>query len=165
LPEPPKDQEDNPNWERNCGAWKRRFIFVQVTETLDVNPIAVNWHHASAVDAVRDCLVGMNDAIPANIKEKLNVYMSHLMLTMEDDWDNRANAALGALAPEMEEIFKEKDCNEVLMQAAKRKVWPEEKPKKAAKKAKTETVDEESWLAMEYCPTTCYMVHKHKYKL
>lgn len=44
-------QKYSGDWELNCAAWKRRFISVKMTETLDIDPLTIKWDHTSTSNA------------------------------------------------------------------------------------------------------------------
>jgi hypothetical protein len=160
LEDKPKKEEDSNNWEKNCGAWKRRFVHIKMSDVLDLDPVVVNWSHGSAVDAVQGMYVNFVEALPDSLKEKLKMYTDHIMMDMEDDWDKEINAVLVRI----EEVLKvfNKDVIDVMREAMKREQWDVEKP---AKKQKMTAEEEWDYMTMDYCPNECYQIHKHKHKV
>ena len=67
------------NWEMNCAAWKRRFIAINMTETLDVNPLNIKWDHKSTADAA---LVILKELISKfkdpNLQAAITMYKEHI---------------------------------------------------------------------------------------
>jgi hypothetical protein len=104
---------------------------------LDLDPVVVNWSHGSAIDAVKRMYVNFEDALPDSLKKKLKKYTDHIMMNMEDDWNNGMNTVL----VRVEEVLKEfdKDAIDVMREAVKKEHWDVGKP---AKKRKM-TVEEE----------------------
>ena len=80
---PPPDVK---NWEIQCAAWRRRFVSVHFTSAVDLDPVIVNWHHASAKDAAVAVYMAAEDECPDNIREKLRPYTEHISRTLEEDW-------------------------------------------------------------------------------
>jgi hypothetical protein len=78
---------DVTNWTVQCKAWKRRFITVHMTEPLDIDPVPVNWHHASAREAAIACFMASVDQVPPLAKTPLSVYKEHIVNQLAEDWD------------------------------------------------------------------------------
>jgi|688.fasta_scaffold106791_1 hypothetical protein len=135
---PKKEEDNNNNWEKNCGAWKRRFVHINMSDVLDLDPLVVNWSHGSATDAVMGMYVNFVEALPDSLKEKLKKYTDHIMMDMEDDWDNKMNAVL-VREEEVLKVLFDKDAYDGMLEAGKREQQDVEKP---AKKQKM-TVEEE----------------------
>jgi hypothetical protein len=146
LEDKPKKEEDSKNWEKNCDAWKRRFVHIKMSDVLDLDPVVVNWSHGSAVDAVKGMYVNFVEALPDSLKEKLKKYTDHIMMDMEDDWDNEMNTVL----VKVEEVLKEfdKDAFDVMQEAVKREHWDVGKPAKKWKMTVEE--EEEDYLTMDH---------------
>jgi hypothetical protein len=137
LEDKPKKEKDSKNWKKNCDAWKKQFVHIKMSNMLDLDPVVVNWSHGSAIDAVKRMYVNFEDALPDSLKKKLKKYTDHIMMNMEDDWNNGMNTVL----VRVEEVLKEfdKDAIDVMREAVKKEHWDVGKP---AKKRKM-TVEEE----------------------
>ncbi|MFN9683983.1 MAG: hypothetical protein ACK583_01805 [Cyanobacteriota bacterium] len=160
---PKKEEDNNNNWEKNCSAWKRRFVHIKMSDVLDLDPVVVNWSHGSATDAVMGMYVNFVEALPDSLKEKLKKYTDHIMIDMEDDWDNEMNAVLVRVNEVLKELF-DKDAFDVMREAGKREQQDVEKHAKKQKMTveKEEEEGEDYLLTMDdYCPNECYMNHKH----
>ena len=76
------------NWEMNCMAWKRRFVAINMTETLDVNPLSIKWDHKSTGNAALVILKELiskfkNPKLQADIK----MYKDHIdTMLIEENW-------------------------------------------------------------------------------
>ena len=156
--DPPAEQLENPNWEKNCAAWRRRFIFVEVNEPLDITPVHVQWNHSSATDAARDLVIGLFEQMPESVQKLCAVYLDHISGNVEDGWDTRCNETLGLLSEDLELLvppIPPKDAFKIMMGAPQPPALP-------PKKRKIEEVEPEN---DEYpCPNECYMRHEHKYE-
>jgi hypothetical protein len=82
--------------------------------------------------------VNFVEALPDSLKEKLKKYTDHIMMDMEDDWDNKMNAVL-VREEEVLKVLFDKDAYDGMLEAGKREQQDVEKP---AKKQKM-TVEEE----------------------
>jgi hypothetical protein len=118
LEDKPKKEEDSKNWEKNCGAWKRRFVHIKMSDVFDLDPVVVNWSHCSAVDAVKGMYVNFVEALPDSLKEKLKKYTDHIMMDMEDDRDKYCSTVLVRVEKVLEEF--DKDAFDVMREAVKR---------------------------------------------
>jgi hypothetical protein len=134
-----------------------------MSDVLDLDPVVVNWSHGSATDAVMGMYVNFVEALPDSLKEKLKKYTDHIMIDMEDDWDNEMNAVLVRVNEVLKELF-DKDAFDVMREAGKREQQDVEKHAKKQKMTveKEEEEGEDYLLTMDdYCPNECYMNHKH----
>jgi hypothetical protein len=77
---------DVKNWEIQCAAWRRRFVSVHFTAPVDLDPVVVNWHHASAKEAAIAAYKAAEDQVPEAVKEKLKAYTEHINRTLDEDW-------------------------------------------------------------------------------
>lgn len=84
------DSENGPegitNWAMQCRAWRRRFVSIQLTATVDLDPIPVNWHHASSKEAALAVFMMCEDRLPENLKNKLKPYKKHIERGLDEDW-------------------------------------------------------------------------------
>lgn len=144
----PSDQVDNPNWARNCSAWRRRFIFVELTEQLDITPINVQWNHGTATDAARDMMIGLYEQMPESAQKLCKVYLDHITASIEDGWDERCNKVLNEVHDEIEILVPPpapRDAFEFLMST----------PQPPRKKFKIENNGNSNDVSLP-CPTECY---------
>jgi len=114
-------------------------------------------------NAVMGMYVNFVEALPDSLKEKLKKYTDHIMIDMEDDWDNEMNAVLVRVNEVLKELF-DKDAFDVMREAGKREQQDVEKHAKKQKMTveKEEEEGEDYLLTMDdYCPNECYMNHKH----
>ena len=116
---------DNPpegaiNWEVQCKAWNRRFITIEMTQAVDLDPILVNWHHSSAKEAAIAMFMMMYEQCTDRMKAQLQPYYDHISNQLDEDW----MAPFAAIANEEEEFIEEnipraqpKDAFEIMMAA------------------------------------------------
>jgi hypothetical protein len=78
------DKEVNP-W--NVAAWKRRFIAIELTEPVDVDPIVVKWQHISAQEAAVFTFMCNYEKCSEPVRNALERYWDHQSGKHADDWD------------------------------------------------------------------------------
>lgn len=83
---PDNPPEDAVNWEVQCKAWQRRFIILEMTRTVDLDPVVVNWHHTSAKEAAIATFMLNYENLSEKLKEAFSVYHDHISRLLDDDW-------------------------------------------------------------------------------
>lgn len=137
------------NWERNCNAWQRRFLSLQFTIPIDLDPIPVNWHHRSIERVCRGFYLLAVTYLPQNIAGLFAPYTEHInkYIDGEGKWKEEFSALM-----EVEEEWLNKHLPKVELKTIN-DVLKREIIKNPISEVTPMLIEEE-------CPTECYC-HKH----
>jgi len=88
--EPPSEYQGN--WQFNSTAWKRRFLTIEMTEQVDIEPVKVDWKHNSSLAAAKTLVKMYSDRIKSELlQEKLRKYVDFVEKKIEPSWIDLIN--------------------------------------------------------------------------
>lgn len=86
------------NWERSCNAWQRRFLSLQFTIPIDLDPLPVNWQHNSVHKVCREFYMLTMANLPDAIAKLFAPYTEHISKDIDagDQWKEEFAAIANA---------------------------------------------------------------------